>query len=65
MLVVLMMMMMMVMMQLFHVLRAKDHLKEVIALRSHLTMGGSWDSFLNLPFNGRDVLIFLLMGGIF
>ena len=33
-------MMMMTMMQLFHELRARDHLKEVIALRSHLTMGG-------------------------
>ena len=53
MLVVLMMMMMMVMMvmmQLFHVLRAKDHLKEVIALRSHLTIGRELGFFLEPSF---------------
>ena len=56
-----MMMMMMVlvvmMMQLFHESRARDRLEEVIALRSHLTMGGIWDSFLNLSFNLRMIII--------
>ena len=55
MMVMIVLMMMMMMIQLFHELRARDRLKKVIALRSHLTMGGVWDSFMKLSFNGRDL----------